>query len=100
MSTETITFLQTEDNIIIRIPLDLLCFAAENNPDSPLIINDREQFAHEVAFQLEHNLGKIESGLSGFKELLDTAIIEVLESGHPSVDFDEEKAMKIINGEK
>ena len=47
---------------------------------------NEQAFAEKVMFELEHNLGRNESGLSGFQELLDTAMIEVVESGEECVD--------------
>ncbi len=69
-----------------------MIFAGRHHPETPLKIKskDKHLFAKEVMFELEHNLGQIESGHSGFEELLDEAMLEVAESGHDFVDFKED----------
>ena len=84
---EQINFKLTEECIIIKIPVSLLKQVAERNPENPLIVLNAKELADKVMFELEYNLGSVESGLTGFQELLDTAIIEVATNGEDCVEF-------------
>jgi uncharacterized protein YjbK len=86
MSKE-IQFKKDAKNIVITIPIGVLKWACEHHPESPLIVKDENVFAEKVMFELQHNLGSMESGLSGFQELLDEAMLEVAESGDECVDL-------------
>ena len=90
MSNNKIVFTKDENNIVITIPIPLLKFAGENHPTDPIIVKDEQQFAMAVMEELEHNLGSVESGHSGFEELLDEAMLEVATSGHDFVDLKED----------
>ncbi len=74
-------------NIVITIPFSLLKWAAENNSETPMVVKDEQAFAEKVMFELEHNLGSYESGLSGFQQLLDTAMLSVVEGGYECVEL-------------
>jgi len=89
--SNVIEFKKDAENLVITIPVSLLKWAAENNSETPMIVKDENAFAEKVMFELEHNLGSNESGLSGFQELLDMAMIEVVESGEECVDLKETK---------
>lgn len=97
-----IEFIESIQYLTIRIPKDLLKWAAENNPNDPLIITDRDKFARQVFFELEHNLGSMGSGLSGFEELLDRACLKVAEGGYDFVDLkiNEENKIEIYKDDK
>ncbi len=82
-----ILFTKDTESILITIPVSLIKWAAENHGEYPMEIKDANAFAEKVMFELEHNLGAVESGLTGFQELLDKAMIEVAESGEDFVDF-------------
>ena len=86
---KTIQFLKDDNNITIVIPIAVLVKAGRLHPETPLKIKDKQAFAKEVMFELENNLGAVESGHTGFEELLDLAMMEVAESGHDFVDFKE-----------
>jgi len=88
MSKE-IQFKKDAENIVITIPIGVLKWAGEHHPESPLIVKDENVFAEKVMFELQHNLGSMESGLSGFQELLDNAMLKVAESGEECVDLAE-----------
>lgn len=74
----TISFKKDTENVTITIPVSLIKFVAENHPETPMIVKDVQVFAEKVMFELEHNLGSPESGLTGLQELLDKAMDEVL----------------------
>ena len=82
-----IDFNKDEKNLVIKIPIDLLTFAAENHPEWPLIIHDQDKFVNGILFALEYDLGTPEDGLSGFENLLDEAIMYIAEGGEDYVDF-------------
>lgn len=82
-----IQFENDSKNIVITIPISLLVWAAKYHPESPMIVKDEDTFSKKVMIELEHNLGSMGSGLSGFQELLDDAMIEVAENGEECVDF-------------
>ena len=74
------------DTLIIRIPLDLLKFALENNPDFPLVIKSAEQMGRHFAADIaEFGRGVDESGLSTLERLLDDIGYDAYESGKPWV---------------
>lgn len=87
--SKAIQFFNDSENVLITIPVSLLKHAAENNPETQMIVKDENAFADKVIFQLKNNLGSIESGLTGLNELLDKAMIAVLENGSECVDFKE-----------
>lgn len=82
-----VTFKKDAKNLVITIPISVLKRAAKHHPESPMVVKDGDAFSEKVMFELEHNLGSMESGLSGFEELLDRAMIEVVESGEECVDL-------------
>lgn len=84
-----IKFSDLKDGISIFIPKELLKFAAENNPDSPLVIKDIDDFQTEVLAQLKDCYYDPETGLTKFQELLDAVMMEVAENGEECVDFKE-----------
>ena len=84
-----ITFKTNDSGITINIQTDILVHVAENHPESPLKINDPIEFAKQVTFQLEYNLGSEDSGLTGFQKLIDEAIYEVGCSGLDCADIKE-----------
>jgi uncharacterized protein YjbK len=90
--SKTIQFKNEGGKIVITIPNSLIKWAAENNPETPMIVNDEDAFAKKVMFELKHNLGSDESGLTGFQKLLDEAMIAVLENGDESVEFNEQSS--------
>lgn len=87
--SKKITFKKDEKNITITIPIKLLKWAGEHHPEDPIIVHDEQQFAEKVMFELENNLGSVESGYSGFEELLDEAMLEVAQGGYDFVDLKE-----------
>lgn len=87
----SILFKKLEDKLVIEIPIELLVIAAENNSENPLIVNDKHDFAEKVLFELEHNLGSAETGLSGFQQLLDEAFYEVCIGGNDCVELKEDQ---------
>ncbi len=91
LDNKNMQFIKNDKNITIIVPIYLLKFVAENNPESPYIVHDEYQLAEKVLFQLENHLGKMESGLTGFQELLDKAIDEVAEEGHDFIEIKEIK---------
>lgn len=87
---EKIIFKKDEEKITITIPVKLLKHIADNNPEEDIKVIDEQKFADKVAYELEHccesSNGK-ESGMTGLEELVDRAIMEVVESGDPCVDL-------------
>lgn len=81
MEQNEIKFSKDNNGFIIHIPFELITWVAENNPTDPVIVHNKDKFEQAVMFQVEHNLGSMESGLSGFQELLDKAIAEVSSNG-------------------
>lgn len=75
--------------IQISIPINLIEFAATHNPQSPCIVHDKDTLANKVLFELEFNLGKEESGLTGLQQLIDEAIETVIENGEDCIDLKE-----------
>lgn len=86
MAKSKITFKRTKGATVITVPDDLLAFAAENNPEYPIKVLNQKDFAEKVAFELEHNLGDPETGITGFEALMDKAIQEVTEGGNDCVE--------------
>jgi len=84
---ESIKFDRKDGNIVINIPEELLCFAVENDPQWPLIIHDQDKFVEGIIFALEYGLRDDESGLTDFKQLLDSAAIYLIEDGVEYVDL-------------
>lgn len=82
-----IWFRKQDNAIVIEIPIDLISFAATNNPDTPFVVKNEDELAEKVLFQLEHGLGEGESGLPGFYQLLDKAITEIAESSEDCIEF-------------
>lgn len=74
-----IKFTRTEKGIEILIPTELLAIVAEENPEYPVKVNDKERLADLVMNELEHNLGDDSSGCTGFQELLDEAVQSIYE---------------------
>lgn len=72
-----IQFKNDSEKITITIPSGLLIWAAEHNPEIPMKVLDKNKFVKQVMFELKNNLGAAETGLTGFQELLDEAILEV-----------------------
>lgn len=78
------------ENIYIKIPINLLVFAQENNPDNPCKINNK-------GIMLEYfqtyflNFGESEEAGSGFERLLDKFFSDATEYGEEWVDFVSEK---------
>jgi len=77
---DTINIKEYQDKIVITIPVSLLKFAAENNPEIKMTVVDEKTFRSKVMFELANNLGSNETGLTGFQELIDEAIIKVAET--------------------
>lgn len=87
MKDNKMQFTQDAKEIKITIPISLLKFAAENHPETPLKIRDKQEFAKQMIFQLQNK--NSESGLSEFEELLDKTMTEIAESGHRCVEVKE-----------
>lgn len=83
---EKITFENNYGDIVIRIPGDLIKFAAENNPETPMIVKNKTELAEHIIWRIEFNLGPNESGITGLQELLDKAIITTLEAGEDCIE--------------
>lgn len=81
-----IEYKKDNENITITIPITLLKFIAENAPD-PYLINDEQDFAEKVLFAIQHDLGELDSGMTGFQELIDEAIEEVYISGNECIEL-------------
>jgi hypothetical protein len=77
---ELITFTTDERGITINIPVEILINATLNAPE-PIEVFNQTKFVEQVAFELQHNLGQNESGLTGFQQLLDEACSEVAQQG-------------------
>lgn len=85
---ENIISIKVENGALnISVPIDLLAFAAENDPKYPLIIHDKQKFAEVIAEYLAYDENP-ETGLTKLMDLLDKATYEVSCDGH---DFIEEK---------
>jgi len=89
MSTE-IKFLNDGTDLVIKVPIDLLVWASENNPEFPIIVKNKKEFAQKVLFELQHNLGSNETGFTGFQILLDAAVRSVAENGEKCVELIDE----------
>lgn len=85
-----ITFKTDKSGITIRIPKGLISHVAKHHPETPLKVLNSSDLMQKVAFELEHNLGGNETGLTGFQKLMDTAIVAVVENGEDCVEFKED----------
>lgn len=77
-----IKFTRNRQNLIISIPIKTLKIVADDHPE----LQDEQIFnksilADDVLYELQHNLGANESGLTGFQELIDEAILAAYEGG-------------------
>ena len=88
--SKQVKFKKTDKDLVITIPIGVLKWASENNPEFLLVVKNEQEFAGKVLFQLEHNLGSDESGLTGFQILLDKAVEEVATNGDDCVEIIEE----------
>ena len=73
-----------ENKIIIEIPLDLLVFAEENNPDVPFKITDKTdmgKWISENIIEYTNNVGQEETGATVFTDLLDGLFVKAYEDG-------------------
>ena len=82
MTQEKIKFKASETELIITIPVKLLIHVTENHPEAPATISDNHAFAEAVAFELEDGLGDQDGGNTGFQNLIEAAILAVVEYGH------------------
>jgi len=74
------------EEICIKIPIDLLIFAQENNPNNPCKIKDKTQMAkHFQEYFL--SFGEDEVKGSNFEETLDKFFEDATEYGADWVDF-------------
>lgn len=87
MEKKLIAFKTDKSGITIRIPKGLISYVAKHNPETPLRVLDSSVLMNKVAFELEHNLGDNETGLTGFQKLMDAAIMSVAENGEECVEF-------------
>lgn len=72
-------------NIVITMPIENLVFACENNPQYPLRVNDKTEFAKYIAtYILEFD--EDETGATAFHRLLDELFEDAYEDG---VDMEE-----------
>lgn len=92
--SKQIKFKKTDEDLVITIPVGLLKWASENNPNFPVLVKNEQEFAQKVLFELEHNLGSDETGLTGFQILLDKAVEKVATNGEDCIEIIEDVYMK------
>lgn len=87
MIRELINFKTDSEGITIFIPKTLLVHVATHHPEGELKVINADEFTEKVAFEMEHNTGWSESGLTGFQRLIDLSIVDVVESGEDCVEI-------------
>lgn len=80
------TFKIEKDKLVIEIPNEFLEHLVTTFPDTEIKILDRDEMIKNIAFQLEHCLGDPETGLTGFQQLLEDSIEQVIEGGNDCLD--------------
>jgi hypothetical protein len=81
-------FIITPENVSIEIPIAYLNHLATTAPDTKVKILNQEKFIERLVFNLENDLGGVETGLTGFEELLDKAIEDAIESDSESLSVE------------
>lgn len=79
-----IKFKQTNNGITIQIPWKVLKQATNEHPAAPARIVNKKLFIKGLMFELENNLGDYGDG-TGFQELIDKAIEELVTGASDSV---------------
>lgn len=77
----------TKKDIIIRIPIDLLVFAHDNNPDigNFFQVKCKRKWAQELVDYILDGGGDSETGLTGLQEFFDNAFGEIIANGSENV---------------
>jgi hypothetical protein len=84
MPEDTMIAKLTKNKIIIEIPLELLVFAEENNPDTPFKITnktDMGKWISENIMEYTNSVGQEETGATVFTDLLDGLFGKAYEDG-------------------
>lgn len=77
---------QTDKDVFIVIPKDLVIFAQAERPDFPLKITDRDKMSEWMAKYLIHFGGDTESGVTEFEEFLDRMFIDAYENAEEWIE--------------
>lgn len=80
-----ITIAKSAEAITITIPIDTLVNAAENHPDTPVEVIDRDKFVDAIIEKFDND--DVESGLKPMEHILDLFIEGITEDGDESVEL-------------
>lgn len=85
---ELIKVKSDEKNILISVPIELLVFAANDNPTYPMRVVDERKFVESVVKGIEHyaDTNDIEIGVTHFNQFLDDVINNIYESGDECIE--------------
>jgi hypothetical protein len=75
-------------NLLISIPESTIVYAAEHNPENPLVIKDKEALLNYYKEYL-NELDVTEDGLTSFERFLDSIAVEATESGLEGIEIKE-----------
>lgn len=84
---ELISVTQDEKNVIITVPIELLVFAANDNPTYPMRVVDKKSFIENVVKRIENyaDTNDVEIGVTHFQQCLDDVINSIYESGEDCI---------------
>lgn len=86
---ELITVKASKKYVTIKMPIELLVFATEQKSDNDgSKVTDREEFARDIASQIDGQFFDPETGLTMFQKFLDEVIEEVKVSSN-SISLDD-----------
>lgn len=81
------------DNVVIKLPIDLLQTAFDNNPynyDEEIRVKFKRKFAKAFAEKINNASTNNESGLTVFQELIDTIFEEMVVDASPYITYPKE----------
>lgn len=82
------------DNVVIKLPIDLLQIAFDNNPnnyDEEIKVKFKRKFAQAFAEKVNTTSTDSESGLTVFQEWIDEIFEEMIEDGESYIKFPKEE---------
>lgn len=82
---------QSDSDIIVTIPKDLMIFAQKMRPDFPLEITGRDAMSAWICRYLLHFGGDTEEGVTEFERFLDKMFIEAYENAETWIKAVEEE---------
>jgi hypothetical protein len=89
MSKKQMTATIENNEVVIRLPFDLLAFAQKNRPEEPYHVTDKKAMGEYIANNIldyTKNVGEQEMGNSVFTVLLDKLFSEAYEDGETWLD--------------